>query len=767
MRLIYGCLLWVVGTLVCAALGLSTGFCLVVLTGCVLLSFVLKNPQRGAALCCAILAAGMLRYALEPIGPDETDIATYNGTRNAIIEGLVCEEPDRRSTRFQLVLSVERVEIDGEWQSVSGYALLSAPIYPRFEYGDRLSISGSIEEPPEEGDFSYKDYLADRKIYSLISGDITLMKEQSSFYRWLLGIKQALRSTVERLLPDPESGLLVGILLGQDHTLPDYLQEAYRSTGLSHIIVISGFNISLIAQAMMMASSRLGKQLGLWVSLATILLFALFVGWSPPVTRAAIMGALTIIAQLSGRKSHTPTSLAAATLLMMLISPRILWNVSFQLSFAASAGLIFIEPAIANRLALQGNAFSTFRDLVLSTLVAQLMTLPIAWYHFGELSLIALPANILVLWAQPAILILGGCMTLLGMFWLPLGQLGAALVWPLLRYTNQVVEALATPSWSLITLPQASLWWILGIYALIGLFIWRRQRQPHDESTNSGLRLPNWVAMLGLTALALVAITSRLPDGSTHIYFFDVGQGDAALVVSPGGRTILIDGGADPALLAARIGETLPYWQRNIDCVLATHADGDHLTGLVPLAERYDIGLAIESPVMGETALVERWHEALEGRETPIVQAHRGQELEIGDSLHLSILHPSLTEARGDLDENRYSIVAQLDAGVSTLFTADIDMTAESILLAGCDTLDADILKVSHHGAGTASGEAFLDVVSPELAIISVGFDNRYGHPSQECLARLVEAGIDIRRTDLEGTIEIVIPSVESDTSSL
>jgi len=479
------------------------------------------------------------------------------------------------------------------------------------------------------------------------------------------------------------------------------------------------------------------------------------------------MGALTIIAQLSGRKSHTPTSLAAATLLMTLISPRILWNVSFQLSFAASAGLIFVEPAIANRLALQGNAFSSFRDLVLSTFVAQLMTLPIAWYHFGELSLIALPANILVLWAQPAILILGGCTAIMGMLWLPLGQIGAAFVWPLLRYTNLVVEALATPSWSLITLPQASIWWILGIYILIGLFIWQRQRQPHDESTSSDLRLPNWIAMLGLTAIALVSITSRLPDGDTHIYFYDVGQGDAAFIVSPGGRTILIDGGADPALLAARIGETLPYWQRNIDCVIATHADGDHLTGLVPLAERYTVGLAIESPIMGETALVERWHEVLDEQETPLVQAHQGQELTIGENLCLSILHPSLTEAREGLDENRYSVVAMLDAGVSALFTADIDTTGESILLAECDDLNADILKVSHHGARTASSEIFVAAVSPELAVISVGLDNRYGHPSQDCLERLNQTGAEIMRTDQDGTIEIVIPAAESDKSSL
>ena len=734
-----------------------------------------KAGRLAAALWVAV-ALGGWRFAGSQPTFDASALAYYNDRGWVTIRGYVSAEPSVRDTYTQLELAAEEIELDGDARAVSGKLVLNLAHYPVYAYGDPLSVRGLQETPPVTDDFSYREYLASRGVHSIMRrAQVTLLPGQrgNPLLRQAFRLKGYLRQVIEAILPNPEAGLLSGVLLGLSHTLPDYLADAFRATGLTHIIVISGFNISLVAQAIMLASRRwLHRWAALWGSLAAIVLYGLFVGPSPPVVRAALMGSLFILGQLLGRKSHALTSLAASSLLMTLFNPLLLWSVSYQLSFVATLALIVLEPALAEGLQAWGAArvspddapgwWRPVRDMLLATGAAQIATLPVIWYHFSQVSVISLLANVLVLPVQPPIVYLGGIVTALGALSTSLGRVAAWTVWPLLRYTIAVVQWLAGISWASITVPRLHLslvWAFYGVIAL-GLVVKQRAglRARLARLTQQPLATKLSLAVPALVAVLVWASVLILPDRRLHLYLLDVGQGDAILLRTAGGRAILVDGGPDPLLLTSRLGEILPFWQRRIDLVVATHADQDHLAGLIPVIERYRVSQVIESPTMGDSALSAQWHQTLAAAGLEPMVASRGMQILMGSGLRLEVLHPPAgVTAVEQADDNRNSVVLMVDAGrCRILLTADIDAETEASLLDEGLSLGATVLKVAHHGTDASSSEAFLSAVDPQVALVSVGEGNPFGHPAEGTLQRLAALGCQVFRTDLQGTIELV-----------
>lgn len=239
-----------------------------------------------------------------------------------------------------------------------------------------------------------------------------------------------------------------------------------------------------------------------------------------------------------------------------------------------------------------------------------------------------------------------------------------------------------------------------------------------------------------------------------RVYFFDVGQGDSIFIQAENGSQVLIDGGPDDAVLA-RLGEVLPFYDRAIDIIILTHSDADHINGLVEVAKRYSVGLALESGVASSSAAYIEFRSLLSKQNTPVVSAVYGQKIYLDNNFVLSVVAPWEKGGGAAVKTNNASIVARLDYGeASFLFTGDIEAATERKLsfLSGSE-LDVDILKVAHHGSKTSSIEEFLKVASPQAAIISAGKNNRYGHPNPEVVSRIHSHGVQIRRTDLEGTI--------------
>lgn len=238
------------------------------------------------------------------------------------------------------------------------------------------------------------------------------------------------------------------------------------------------------------------------------------------------------------------------------------------------------------------------------------------------------------------------------------------------------------------------------------------------------------------------------------VTFFDIGQGDAALVEIPGGNQVLIDGGPSDLILA-KLGRALPFWDKHIDVLLLTHPHADHLDGLLEVLRRYEIGLVVESGVNHSIPEYQMWQELLESKKINKITAQAGQRIKLGSGAELEILSP-LQDFSAKSSQNIHDavVVSRLAYGAkSFLFMGDAEKELEFKLLPF--VVDSDVLKAGHHGSKTSSSEIFLKKISPDLAVISAGKKNRYGHPHQEILDRFRELNINVLRTDLYGDIKI------------
>ena len=733
-----------------------------------------RDPQpRLLNACLLALILGALRFSTALPHFDENALAFYNDQGPVTLRGLVAGEPDVRDRWTNLRVAARRLKRDENWTEVLGTVLVRAPRYPAYHYGDELEIEGSLETPPEFDDFSYRDYLARQGVYSLLRRPrITLLAQGKGnpFYAALYALKGRAQTVIAAILPEPQASLLTGILLGVERGIPADVMERFNATSTSHIIAISGFNITILAGILSRMGRRLLGRRSATFAVAGIVIYTILVGAYAAVVRAAIMGCLYIIATHYGRRGDALTSLVAAAMLMSLIQPLVLWDVGFQLSFAATLGLILYTPLVhagLTRLLARGmgneraqQIARLLNEVFTVTLVAQLMTLPILVYNFQRLSLIGLPTNFLILAAQPGVMIWGGLATLLGLMILPLGRIVGWVAWLFLTYTLKVVEIMAQVPHASLEVGRPSLAQVGLYYGLLmgGLALIQRGTTPLRTMGRRLARgLPTKAALLALVAIALLVWSAALttPDGRLHVVFFDVGQGDAIFIETPGGHQVLVDGGPDPSVLLDQLGRCMPFWDRSLDLVVMTHPDADHFTGLVPALERYRVGQVLEAGLSDDTAIYRQWQETLEARRVPVVHAQAGMRLNLGDGVWAEVLNPTeelLADAQAT--DNNVSVVLRLVWGkASVLLTGDIEAGAEGRLVASGAPLRSTVLKVSHHGSGHSTTRPFVEAVSPQVAVIQVGADNRFGHPAPEVVERLAETRLF--RTDQHGTIEV------------
>jgi len=287
---------------------------------------------------------------------------------------------------------------------------------------------------------------------------------------------------------------------------------------------------------------------------------------------------------------------------------------------------------------------------------------------------------------------------------------------------------------------------------------WAKARALLLEATSRLFQRHVVTAALAVMAILVWLAALQLPDGRLHVAFLDVGQGDAILITTPEGRQVLVDGGPNPTRLLQELGSFMPFWDRSLDLVILTHPDEDHMAGLIPLFDRY----RVERVLTGAPTLVaeeaQPWREAVEAAGISIVVAQRGMEIKPGRGVRLEVLHPGAELLSGTpSDDNNNSIVLRLVYGqTSALLTGDLEVEGERTLMALGISLAAQVLKVSHHGSGRATTSDFLRAVAPQLAVIQVGANNRFGHPAPEVLKRLAAANAQTLRTDLQGTIELI-----------
>ena len=275
-------------------------------------------------------------------------------------------------------------------------------------------------------------------------------------------------------------------------------------------------------------------------------------------------------------------------------------------------------------------------------------------------------------------------------------------------------------------------------------------------------RIKNKIGFLILAALVIAAVFvwstvfASPTEEKIKIDFFDVGQGEALFIDAPNGNQVLVDGGPSDVILN-KLGSALPFFDRKIELVILTHPDADHLSGLIEVLKRYEVGEVLETGIEDATSQYAAWNDLIKEKNIPVVFAQAGQIIKISDNLAIKILYP-LDKINGEdysKNTNNTSIMGKIFYGQnSILFTGDAEGVEENSLLLNGSDLKADILQVAHHGSKSSTDQEFLAAVAPQIAVIQVGAKNRYGHPTQEVLERL--KGIKVLRNDLDGDIEFV-----------
>ncbi len=795
MALVYLAVAWLAGIALAKTVGL--GWQALPLLGlAALLGLLLWREDRRVrliALCALALALGAGRLLLAVPRFDETSLATYNDAGWVTLEGVVVGEPDEREGYTNLRVRAERLTLpEGAELEVEGVALVRADRYPRRRYGDRVQVGGLLETPPAFEGFSYRDYLARRGIHSLIRrAQVTLLAENQAnpLLCHLFTFKRYAQSTIAGILPEPQAALLTGILLGVETGIPSDLMGDFAATNTTHIIAISGFNIAIISGIFAgLARRLLGQRRAVWVAIAGVAVYTVLVGASAAVVRAAVMGILYLWGRHLGRAAFAPVSLAAASIGMTTWNPYTLWDLGFQLSFAATLGLVvYAEPLERGSERALGRVTSAERarkivgpvnEALIVTLAAQITTLPILLSRFGRLSLVTPLTNFLILPAQPGVMIWGGVATLLGLVFRPLGQVVGWVAWVFLTYTIEVVRLTARVGFASMPVRMEG-WMVWGYYALLGGLTWWLA-QPPERRIELRRRLLSGLSSrletralfgAGLVVLVLALCAWRgLPDGRLHVVFLDVGQGDAIFIQTPSGRQVLVDGGPSEPVLLAQLGRQMPFWDRTLDMVVLTHPDLDHITGLVAALERYQVDTVIFRGVEVEYEVYEHWLQLLEAEGATVHQGEAGLRVTLDDGagvsppVEMAVLHPGAELAsRSGGDVNDDSVVTRLTWGaVSVLLPGDIKAEVERRLVVEGAPLRSTVLKAAHHGSCTSTTAEFLEAVDPEVVVISVGADNDFGHPCAEVLERLTlaldEVGgrAPVYRTDEQGVVEVV-----------
>lgn len=758
---------WIAGIAAAATYGREAWPLALAMVALGLACSLIRRDWRTVLLTAGLAGAfalALVRFeaAQSSLAPD--DVSHLNDGVAMRVRGIVRDDAEARETTQRFAVSVRDVQRRGAWEPASGGVLVYAPLIPKHRAGDVLVLEGKLESPPELDGFDYAEYLSRQGIGSVMSFPkirIVGHDEPGPARAVVLRVRRELAHALTLALPEPQASLAQGVLLGRKSALPPDLRDDLNASNTSHLVVVSGSNVVLVSAYTTLALAWLvGRRRALVASIAAIAAYAVLVGGSPPVLRATIMGVLLVAASLSGRRSNGLVAITLAAALMTGMDPGVVRDVSFQLSFAATAGILYLATPL-RRWALELIArvlrleeLPRWTNVVVAeplamTIAAVVATSPLLALQFGRLSLVALPANLLVV---PAFMLILGSSLLAALGGLlPVGRLVfAAPAYYLLTYWIVVARWFASLPHATGAVGGYSTPWLLVTYAVLGAcavtlvrFAGRSLPTRLAESRPFQLRRAMPLALIGLPAVALAVSASCVLMPSQRrlqVTFLDVGQGDAVLIETPGGEDVLVDGGPGGAVLRG-LGEELPWHDRSLDLMVLTHPQADHVTGLVDVLDRYDVRRALVPASQQHTIAYDAWLAAIEREGARVERARRGMSFDLGDGIRLDVLSPDAVTAQ-DASVNDAGTVLLLSwRDVRFLITADIEARAERALLASGADLHATVLKAAHHGSATSSIEQFVEAVQPQVAVISAGEDNAYGHPAPEVVERLREYG--------------------------
>ncbi|NLN40484.1 MAG: DNA internalization-related competence protein ComEC/Rec2 [Clostridiales bacterium] len=633
-----------------------------------------------------------------------------------------------------------------------------------FKTGDWIEVRGTIEKPQgmrNPRGFDYRAYLARRGIHYIIgtasrnilsidSGNLPWPKS------WIESIRKYMEGVFDTYIGGMGSKLMKAMIIGQRWSLPSELREEFTNTGIAHILAISGLHVGFVVLLLSWISNRLklSPKVTFFIQGAALGVYCIVVGGSSSVVRATIMTIILLGGKVVGRKPDPLNSLSLAAFIILLFRPLEVFEVGFQLSFSAVAGIVLFNELLSAKLSKLDKLPLKVGEAIAIMLSAQLGVWPLIAYHFNTFSIISFIANLILVPVAGVIVILGLILLLTAAIFPLIGAVIGWWLWLLCQFLIEVNKWLSSFTWSSIRVVSPGILLMTVYYSI--LLILSQER-------------PLWVKRPWRTSLILTLIVFLLLaikpviDNQFKVIFVDVGQGDCIYIKTPDEKHILVDGGGRPEGVGDYdVGAevVVPFLLKNgvkkLDLVVMSHGHDDHMGGLIPVIKEIKVDAFMEFPPRQPSERYKELKDLIDNKDIKCIHAIGRQTYKVGKYVFIDVVYPTsnyeVVESLYNKNENNLSLVLRVRyQRTSVMLTGDIEGGVESYLSSFWKD-SVSILKVAHHGSNTSSTDKWLEVIKPRIAVIQSG-KNNFGHPNPEVIEKLEEHGAIVYKNHKNGAI--------------
>ena len=657
----------------------------------------------------------------------------------------------------------------------------------QIKYGDIIQVVGKFEQPESRRNykgFDYKLYLKTRSIVGNLKSNnikkITNKIENPIEYIEYKSIElsKKIKENANKILPKDMSSVFIGLVLGDTSEISEETIEDFRNSNMSHILAVSGMHMSyLILLSIQLFGKILGKKQAYIVSIILIIFYMFLTGFSASIIRSGVMGIILIISKIIYKNNDIFTNIAISSLIILIKNPYSILDLSFQFSFGGTIGIILFQKFISKKFLEKILRSKKIIEILSVTISAQIVILPISIFQFNTLNIYFVLSNLIIGFIIGPVM---ACNFIFLMCLIVNIKLANIISFPLqicIKFIILISKISKLP-YSQIYLATPGILEIILYFLLINTSFFIYYIYTTKIITPTVKRDKNIIAMIkfhikyrmeektkivtkivivfGIILIIIIQVTPK----DLRIHFLDVNQGDSTFIVTPRGKKILIDGGGSSY---SNIGKNtvLPYildrGYTKIDIAIISHMDLDHCDGIIYLMEKIKINTVILGKQYERTINYERFIKIAKERKINLKRVEEGDKIDIEKDVNIEVLWPNSKKVISENIINNNSLVFKINyKKFSILFTGDIEEIAEKkILEENKNTLKSTILKVAHHGSKTSTTSEFLKAVNPQYALIGVGKNNKFGHPSENTLRKLKEKNIRIYRTDELGEITI------------
>lgn len=692
------------------------------------------------------------------------------------VEAVIVSNIEKKEYIDRCTIKIKTINGDNKYSGIK--LLLSIKKNKqKLEYGDKIIFDGEYEVPSEKrnyGGFDYRQYLKTKGISGMVYTDKIESIEEEKYNILLININKLRNKIIQNsnyILKENESALLTRILIGNKEGLSKDIIEDFRDSSLSHILAVSGAHVTYIILGIsyILSKSKINKRISKVLVIIFLLFFIILTGGTTSVTRACIMAVYILFGGLIYRKSDTISSICLSMFIILAINPYQILDIGFQLSYGGTIGIILF-----NKILFKNTKFIDFKNKIINyikqilivTLSANLIIIPIIMYHYNTISLTFLISNLLIGPIFGIIVILGIATIFISFISLKLSKLFGFILSCFLKILIFIANISSKLPFSKIYVKTPSMWILVFYYLVISFILYkykmnnRRKKRFEKYLLNKNALIRKVFLCFIIVVIIFVNVIKIIPH-DLEIYFVDVGQGDCTLIVTPNNKTILIDGGGSLDKEKNDVGTNtlLPYLLdrhiKIIDYMFITHFDSDHAVGLITILNEIKVRSVFITKQAEESNNYKEFLQIVKNKNIKVILVKSKDVLKIEKNVNIEILWPTDNLISENVLNNNSLVMKLKYNDFSMLFTADIEKIAEEKMITTIDKnkLKCDVLKVAHHGSKTSSNEEFLTLVKPKIALIGVGKNNNFGHPNEEVIKRLQNLNCKIYRTDESGEI--------------